>query len=1095
MIKLKKEIATVEVTQFEIKNDESITSDSVAQKDTPMLQLPEVISLYADSEFNQRIDNGMIITGVPVYCPEMDAIECFSRNELDADFNLISALLERQGFKVGEINRIQLEDKLNKLWKKAYTTFTKKSYSNFIKEILVVAEFEKIGLDIERCQIEYSKKKRKLYVKFKSVECNFQFFFAYADLFRIFGSNHNVIWYERAKLTQFRTIKVMGKVKISLLVDGVPTDFDISIFDNRYCFPPIKGSLEAQAKTFGVDKYLERLSTQSKNETILRLIETSKNKIHVSDLINARYNDRVTEQWCKENMDIVQEKYPDIHNEYAMMDCLVTWGLSQALKDMLAQVCNLLEIENLDLSETCGKNIQNILLKLIEKHFGIDEDFTSKDLLNLIGLGRSENLEKIDGNQYGIVASGVVGGLLFSRTARYPLIKGCLFDLDLKSCYATALTSMNLYLGEPVHITFKYDKPSLKRVVELIDKRKIPDDGWMIQASGILEKAVNTLVLSDSLFDKNEDILSDRKRYSMPDEIDLEDESINLIDAEKLSEPNALSKIATKEINGGKFTKATLTALSDLPTELYEEFLNLKVDAIIYFEPSLMCESLDELQQKKENLAGSNAISETLTDDLQKITVTKLSPNNCSLKFPIWKYYKTVAELRGKMKKAGNPVQEIFKLVLNSTYGILASLVMKVNNPIAANWITSCARGAAWRMTNACNGFNPITDGTAISSKNIPFDMTFHQVLKKYPDYLENFQPEIINNGELNFTSESDFNDFYIEHLEKFIGKSDWLTKMYAYDLKDEGTPKNYHYDKHYNTNAGNYLKEGEWGNKLKCRSYRATEELQNWFKECCKGEYTRHFIYADKSILKLSQGSIDAMRILKDSENVANRNKTELRMPSDLAEKIAIDGICHPMGFSKYEVKVMKLISTSQFLTKDFRQMKLLMSFYEECKNISKYLLPSENWKSKLSTKIIEEFPIVTSDGNIVNVEFREDLNYEKYNQFNPIGLGFELLMWGNRELKTLADVRNRFIEIIAEYNVGDDKWNIRHSLNWNRVKENLETSLYLKHFFAAVQIAKLNYEIDYRTTLANSVNDPMSRIQFLGDITTLKYEKSKNL
>ena len=83
----------------------------------------------------------------------------------------------------------------------------------------------------------------------------------------------------------------------------------------------------------------------------------------------------------------------------------------------------------------------------------------------------------------------------------------------------------------------------------------------------------------------------------------------------------------------------------------------------------------------------------------------------------------------------------------------------------------------------------------------------------------------------------------------------------------------------------------------------------------------------------------------------------------------------------------------------------------------------------------------------------------------------------------------------MIEDYNSNDEKWNIRANLGWNQIKENLESNIYLRHFLAAVQIAKLNYELDYRQTLANSVTDPMSRVQFLGDITTLKYEKTKNL
>lgn len=1109
-IKLNRESVKSDITQLEsnskIENKVATTTDSVTQLDSSELhnkddkssktELPEFLRLYADTEFSQLLA-GMNTLAVPVFCPELDFIHCFDKDDLSEEFDLISSLLSKQGFTTGKINRYQLEDKLNALWrKKGYKSFTAKSHKQFINEKLVTFEFTKLGLNIDNCEIEYSKKKRKLYVKFKSVKIEFQFFFAYADLFRIFGKDCQIIWYERAKLTQFRTIKIMGKVRVTRLINGVPTDFDISIFDNRYCFPPRKGSLDGQAKTFGVDKYLEELKASTNNQIIKDLIAKSTSKIKLSDQIKEKFGDDVTELWCKENMWIVRDKYPVIFAEYAMMDCLVTYGLNQALNGMLGQVAELLEIEKPNLAETCGKNIENILLGLIKKHFDISDDdnsiFDSKALLKTIGLGRSESLAQIDGNQYGIVPSSVVGGLLFSRTAKESIIKSDIFDLDLKSCYATSLTSMSLYLGEPVHLTFKYDKPTVKRVVELIRARRMPKDAWMIRASGVLVEATNTLILSDSSFDNEKCILTDNKRYAMPSDIDLEADSINLIDADKISEPTTLSKILTKEINHGVITEATLTALSDLPDKFYKEFLGLKVDAIIYYEPSMMCNSVEELLEKR-SLSPINSLEEFLTDNLQKSTITKLSTNNTSLLFPIAKYYKTVADLRGKMKKAGNPVQEIFKLVLNSTYGILASLVMKVNNPVAANWITSCARACAWRMSNACNGFNPITDGTAINSKAIPFDMTFHQVLEKYPDYLEHYQADITNNRELNFKDAGDFNSEYIEHLEKFIGKSDWLSQMYAYDLKDEDNE--FHYQKHYNTNAGNYNKSGNFGDSFKCRSYRKTDELVTWFKECSEGEYKRHLIYADKSILKLSQGSVDTMRILKDAEDVANKGKSLIKMPSELAEKIAVDGICHPMGFSRFEVKTMKLISPSQFLCKDIRQFKILMSFYEECKNISKLLLPSDNWNTKLAIKKIEnEYPIITSDGYIQKVEYRENLDYAVYNRFNPVGLGFELLIWANQDFKVLNDVRRRFVELIDNYNPNDEKWNVKASLNWERLKNNLESNIYLKHFFAAVQIAKLNYEIDYRETLANSVEDSMSRVEFLGDITSLKYEKTKS-
>ena len=1059
-------------------------------------KLPDKLGFYTDSEFCQRLF-GMVSLAIPIFCPELDAIYSVDKDELSKEFDLMSYVLQAKGYKIGKINRPELEDKLNKLWKKkGYKSFTKKSKNSFAQDNLVKNEFTKLGLSIDNCDIEYSKKTKKLYINFIKVEVNFQFFFAYADLFRVFGRDCQVIWYERAKLTQFRTIKIMGKVKLTSLVDGVPTDFNITIFDNRYCFPPRKGSLDGQSQTFGVDKYLDELAKTTSNDEIKSLIARFKSKVKISELIQAEFGDIVTEQWCKENMDIVRQKYPKIFEEYSKVDTLITWGLNKALNEMLGQVCELLEIQKPDLAETCGKNIENILLGLIKKHFSISDasesNFTSKNLLELIDSGRSESLAKLDGNQFGIVPSSVVGGLLFSRTAKQSVIEGNLADLDLKSCYATALTSMNLYLGQPVHLTFKYDKPTVKEVVDLIEKKAVPKEAWGLRVSGKLDKATNTLILSDSKFDNSKCILTDYKRYAMPTDVDLEAESLNLIDAEKPSEPTAISKVLTKEINHGELTLATLTALSDLPTEQFEEFLQLKVDTIIYYEPSTYCYSVEELLEKRNSLLP-NTIEEYLTQNLQKATITKVSKSNVCLVFPIAEYYKVVAQLRAKMKKARKPVQEILKLVLNSTYGIIASLVMKVNNPVAANWITSCARAAAWRMCNALNGFNPITDGSAFNVKNVPFGMTFHEVLSMYPDYLENYQPDISNNLEFKFKSESDFNKLYIEHLEKFIGKSDWLTRMYAYDLKDEDG--DYHYQKHHNTNAGNYVKEGDFGLKFKCRSYRETKELKLWFKECCESDYKRHLIYADKSIIKLSQGSLDAIRILKDAEDVANKGKKIIKMPSELAKQIAANGLCHPMGFGMFEVKLMKLISPSQFLCKDMRQFKILLSFYEECKNISKVVLPAQNWKATLDIEKIEkEFPIIVSNNSLQKIEFRDGLDYEGYNRYNPVGLGFELLILANSRWNCLNDVRQRFIELIEDYKY-DEEWLFRQNLSWNKLNENLKSNQYLKHLFAATQIAKLNYEIDYRQTLANSVKDPMSRVEFLGDITTLRYEKTKNI
>ncbi len=1039
--------------------------------------LSEKLNFAIDCEYAQKAIDDLLqlkVLAVTSYIPSLDSEEYFDMEELDEDFNVVGKHLERQGYQVEKVYKRELEEKLQKLWGRYYPKGKASDLTEFIAKRVVVIEFENLGIDIEKCELTIDKRK-KIKIKFNKIKVTLNGFFLYADLFKIFGNNWRYIWTETAKLLQYRTIKIMGIVRYAYVLDGIPTDIELEIFDDRYVFPPRHGSLEGQARTYGVEL----------------------NKISISEEIKKRYGDDVTEKWCKSNMDIVRVRYPDVFREYAKRDTVTTWQLHKKLIEMLKEVMKALDLDaeeanleesfKFDLAETCGRNIENILRALIYKHFG-NTDLVDK----LMASGRSEALAKLDGNQYGILPSKVTGGLLFTRTAKLAQIIGTLLDLDEASCYATALCAMTLYLGQPVHLTYKHNKFTLGEIYKLIHKMKIPKDAWKVKVSGKLHKAINTLILNDLRFDSDKDILTDPERYRMPTEYSDEDETINLIDADKTGDAAKHTKVFYKEIKHGTVTEATMTALSDLPYEWYEEFENLEVDALIYYHPDLIANSIEEYKLLVADLPVSH-IQELLTPDLQKESKTQLSKANVSLAFPIGDYYKTVKDLRKQYKDANNPVQEIFKLILNSTYGVMACIVMKVNNPIAANWITSCARAAAWRMVNALNGFAPITDGTGFKLESVPFGKTFLELLKANPNYLIEYDDSITNNFTLSkpFNSDGAFNQIFIDHLESFLGKSDWLTRMYKYDLKSE--KGSYTYNCHSNTGAGNYVKSGEWGDTFKCRSYQELPELIEWFKEACKGNYKTHLIYCEKEVIKLSQGSIDAIKILKDAGDVANNNKRRILMPAELAVQIAADGICHPMGFSKNGVKLLKLISPSQFMCQDEQQYKLLSNAYDECKRISKFLLPRANWEKALDLDYLKTFKGYGTDG-VFEVKQYEELDYAAYNQISPCGLGFEVLVWGNREIKSIQDARIRIAEVLEKHQLDEaGKFNLRAILKLQRNIENLENNKYITHLLAATQIIKVNFEYEYRQTLANSVGQPTMRVCYQEDITDLKRENSK--
>ncbi len=1043
-------------------------------------------SLDIDSLIFGELQEVLAISG---YSPTFDKYlysDSFSEN-----YNPIIELLQQLKYNVEAkpVSRAIINNLLTKYFNRYKKRSTKKALEALKKDKVLRVELENYGIDIKNLELEVRRKNNRSIVCFKRKTITFKliFFFAFADLFKSFGRKWQWLFKDEALLTQFRTIKMQGISRFGCVVNGTPIDIKIEIFDTRYVFPPRKASLDGQVKTFGID---EKLGS----------------KVKISEAIRERYGDEITEQWCKKNMDIVKSKYPDIFKEYALQDARLTWELYTTLVEMKMSVGQEFGLEGLpNLRETCGKNIEDFLFNLIFNHFGELENITSenseelnKEILELYKLGSGKHISKLYDNAYGYIPTSTVGGLLFTRMVSQAIAIGVMLDLDLSSCYASALTQMNLYIGEPIFTTYHFNKPKLFEALDEIKELGVKKDAYYIRVSGKLNNAWNSLLLSDLKFNKKYHILEDFERY-IYDEGNQEKDTVNLIDAKKPNEPTENCKLFTKEINHAIITQATLTAIQDLPPEWIDEYLNLEVDAVCYYHPDYIFDTVSELLEAQKELP-SNPVKEEIGDSCLKIVSKQVYKNNACLKFPIATYYQNIKKIRKELKEKKVPIQEIYKLILNSTYGILASFVMKSNNPVAANWITSCARGAAWRMVLSLNGFAPITDGTSLIWFHIPTNKTLHEIIAKNPRYLIEFDESIINSLKpedvlslmvKNKPNTKGFNEFYKDNLKRFLGKTDWLIEMFDYELKDEENQLTF--NNYYNTGAGNYIKKGEWGETFKCRSYQAVPELVEWYKKACAGKYSEHFISMDREIVKLSQGSLDAIHILQDADTVANDEKFRLGMLEDTAEQISLEGICHPMGFAVEKFKLMKLISPSQFNCENLQQYKALLCLCHKCGNISKELLTG-NWISELDEDYLSQFKAYGINGKIITPEVDEALikHYHQMNKQSPIGLGLELLIYGSESLKTITDVRVKINQLLKEYKTTHKgEFDLKNQLAFTqRILPRLNESKYLKHLFAATTILKTNAKANYIQLLANSPVDPMQRVVFLGDVKQLRKE-----
>ena len=1065
--------------------------------------------------------NFLEVLAVDLYSPKLpDAIHC---DKFDEEFNPIVEYLKGLGHDVvaKPVRRGKINEILTKTAERKYKKLSGKKLEKALRKDKVLSlELEQYGLDITKIKLSIGTKRGKRKIRFAQDKRKVRLisFFGFADYFKSFGRNWQWLFKDEALLVQFRTVKKQGKMRFSAVIDGVPVDINIELFDTRYVFPPRKASLDGQIKTFGLDKKFGI-------------------KLSISEAIFEIYGDVVTELWCKENMVLVKYKYPLVFVPYGKQDAKLTYYLYEELCLMKKKAGEMLNLNSVDeLKETCGSNIKDYLYSLIYQNFqnqrlaekialektkkragvGFDvEDETASEIIlteeevkyikhvvdTMFEKGTCKSLSKIYGNDFGRIPLTTVGGLLYTRLVEYPHIKGILLDLDLNSCYATVLTNMNLYLGRPVLSTFHYNKPKLKEVIQELRKLNVAKDAWFVRVSGHFKKAVNTILMSDLNFKADKNILDDYARYAYDEKIDEEKDSINLIDAGKIPEPNDSSKILTKMVNHGIINEGTLTVINDLPDCWVQEYMELRVDCVIYYHPDHIYDTIEEVEEAQKKLP-KNPVVEKMGDECLKIINHQIHQDNVCLKYSIKKDFKNIKEIRKILKEAKDPLQEILKLIMNSAYGILASLVMKSNDVVASNFITGCARAAAWRMTVFLNGFSPITDGCSFNWLNTCYGYKLKNILKENPDYLTKFDPTIQNqipldsvfkeyleDGKLN---KMGFNKLYKEGLIDFLGGNDWLIDLFDYELKDEND--RLLFTDYQNTGAGNYIKSGTWGSKFKCRSYQDVNELVDWFSAACSEDYSNHFIFADKEIVKLSQGSIDAIRILQDSDAVANNEKFRLGMPEDTAALIYDSGICHPMGYTKDKFKLMKLISPSQFLYNNFDEYKEVFKLCAMCGSISKYLL-TNNWTYDLDEEFLSEFKAYGDKGKIISPIVNDNFihHYHEMNRKSPVGLGLELLIYGSENLNSIKDVRRKIQEILEDFRDSNKKnFNLKKKIHFvERILPNLDESKYLKHLLAATVILKTNAKIDYIQTLANSAFDPMQRVVFIGDIHQLKNEK----
>ncbi|WP_332984708.1 hypothetical protein [Microcoleus sp. A003_D6] len=1032
-----------------------------------ILKIPK-LTIIPDTEFTQK--SKMIVDGIGLYCPQLAENKGFVwlYDELTPDFHPIIDTLDIVGIKSNVPD--YLDDLLLQLGDLESSIFDgeknpKRAYETALKEGCFSNFFDSYNLTDNNIIYKRNSKDKNssLIIKPESLDVELGFFFQHADLFKIWGVNHQEWLLKTARISQYRVLKLMGgndNKCMYLDIDNKLIEVKISLREYMHRFPPRQKGLDNQAKIFGVASR----KIDIKTDNIAVKLGVKKNEI-------------------MENMSLLRENLVDDFINYLTVDLFTTHGLDETQRELLHLLRSNFDLEDVEISDTTGANVSKFIVNLISKNFNQSSDskeykLNESIIKNQMKLTRIDNLQEIELNDFGYQPFLTVGGLLFSRMSEYPYLQGNFGDLDQQSCYATAMSNLKIYLGEPKVVTFKYkNKPKLREVAAFIKQKNIPNDGWFVRVSGNFEKVVNTLILSDLRFIPkklknpeiipfNTDIQSSVMVASNPSRYGINDNKKVLggFNNDKVGKKLAVSTLLLKEVKFGLVNFDILEAIALLPDKWVEEYLDLDVNALVYFAPELIVDSLDELEKKRASLPDEPILQKFDFDKEINSHTSQNYKSNVALRFDIGAIWTDLKENRNKYKKEKNPVQEVLKLFQNSGYGVLACLYLATNNLMSSNQITAQARVGAWMMTYSLNGFAPITDGTGFPWDNIPIGLTFRDILKVNPEYLFKYNKNIKSELTLPENRQLWINDEFKKHMSKFyqvdinhhlIQKFDYELKTEKFETKAGELIETDLFTIYINSNSGNYIKgmgecsillnEVEYDfihqiDYLKARSYHANDDLIQWYSESLINGYTLPLIYSENSILKFSDGTQKAIQYLKEVERIV-----------------------HPMGFSLKIFKMMKLISRSQFLFLNESQLRNFETNEGKLAEVS---------KSFLSKKFWDEFE---------HPEKIEGENYYEFSKSHSTGVGFELLALMNKYKGSIKAVRkliqSKILEGCNNFNAG---------LNIDRTIDKVLNDD-IKKVLATVVMLKKNEDIKLKNTLLNSLSEPTLLVVSRDNVHTL--------
>lgn len=405
-------------------------------------------------------------------------------------------------------------------------------------------------------------------------------------------------------------------------------------------------------------------------------------------------------------MDQAYFEVPEIFDPYALGDLFVYDALVGNAKNMRV-VYNALGVVDYfkDPKLSIGATAVDMLTALIYKKFNLDpltihtREFNKKEFLEpLTGKATSSYLST-EIKTHAFLLSKCVGGRCKSNNPTAMLIAGNLVDIDISGAYSDSMTAQKFAFGSPVIYATPYGEKSVKTVplksVLHALKNELVDGLWTIAFNAKNLAYDQDLIASWIGFEPE---IFKRIGGGVDGEVDV---------------TNGETKIFMRDIQNGILTSDLLDVIEQWTPRHRDDFLEKCEVLAIAFYPKSLHTTFDQFVKSKTKKSFK-----TRSEALENFElITQCNHQWCD----VWlgEFFTDMLRANRVQHDKKSPLNGMFKLLGNTSYGVSVSRFFTTANVIVGNNITARARSAMWMIEKSLNLYGSITDGQVFDVQNV----------------------------------------------------------------------------------------------------------------------------------------------------------------------------------------------------------------------------------------------------------------------------------------------------------------------------------------------------------------------------------------